>query len=299
MLLVGLPMRVAVPVLFLSIILALLLPRLQSVLQRRLAERPLLTFVVPAFLSALFCGIAASAGVWSAALAVLVIIYTFVPAGYAYRARNLTVRAWPDFLLILWLWLPLEFAAGAAWIPKPAQPLLHLAAYGISITLALVLFLFCRRLKGMKYNLPQGWKDFANPLIGFAVAAPALILLGRALGFIEPFHVPQTLSAARLGLEFLVILAATALPEEILFRALIQNSLMQKLGANWRTLLLAAFIFGCAHLDNGPQPLPNWRYLIVATVAGAVYGKVFQQSSSVFASAFLHALVNALKHEFF
>src|SRR5437899_1902005 len=91
-----------------------------------------------------------------------------------------------------------------------------------------------------------------------------------------------------------VILAATALPEEILFRALIQNWLMQKLGAKISTMLLAALIFGCAHLNNGPQPLPNWRYMIMATIAGFAYGKVFEKSSSIFASAMLHALVNTI-----
>jgi membrane protease YdiL (CAAX protease family) len=98
---------------------------------------------------------------------------------------------------------------------------------------------------------------------------------------------------------FLLILVATALPEEILFRALIQNSLMRKLGFTNRTLLLAALIFGCSHLNNGPGPLPNWRYAIMATIAGFAYGKVFEKSSSVFSSAILHALINTSKHIFF
>ena len=65
------------------------------------------------------------------------------------------------------------------------------------------------------------------------------------------------------------------------------------------SVLLAALIFGCAHLNNGPGPLPNWRYAIMATIAGVAYGKVFQKSSSVFSSAFLHALINTSKHVFF
>jgi len=91
----------------------------------------------------------------------------------------------------------------------------------------------------------------------------------------------------------------TALPEEILFRSLIQNWLMQRYGFTLRMLLLAGFIFGCAHLDNGPQPLPNWRYMILATIAGVAYGKVFQQSSTVFSSVTFHALVDATKHIWF
>lgn len=292
-------MRIFVPALFLSIILALFCRPLQAALRRSLTLHPALVFVAPAVLSLLFCGIAFYVDSLSLPLAALVAIYTFVPALYAYGVRHVVAPAWSDLLLILWLWLPLEFAAGARWIPKPAQPLLHMAAYGVSITLALVLFLLCRRLEGMKYNLPAQSKDVINVLLGFAVVAPVLIVLGRALGFLDPFHVPSHLSAFGLLLQFLVILAATALPEEILFRGLIQNCLMQKLGANTRTLLLAALIFGCAHLNNGPQPLPNWRYMILATIAGAVYGKVFQESSSVLASATLHALINTIKHTCF
>ena len=62
---------------------------------------------------------------------------------------------------------------------------------------------------------------------------------------------------------------------------------------------MASFIFGCAHLNNGPQPLPNWRYMILATIAGFAYGKVFQRSSSVWGSATLHAMVDWTKHLFF
>jgi len=61
----------------------------------------------------------------------------------------------------------------------------------------------------------------------------------------------------------------------------------------------ASRIFGCAHLDNGPQPLPNWRYAILATIAGFAYGKVFHKSSTVTSSAILHTLVDWMKHFFF
>jgi membrane protease YdiL (CAAX protease family) len=45
--------------------------------------------------------------------------------------------------------------------------------------------------------------------------------------------------------------------------------------------------------------LPNWRYAILAAIAGIAYGKVFAKSSSVFSSVTCHALVDATKHIFF
>src|SRR5260370_3626189 len=151
----------------------------------------------------------------------------------------------------------------------------------------------------MKYRHPAGARDFVIPLIGYALVTPVLIPVGLWLGFIQPFHIPPQFSAGLVLKTFLLILVATAFPEEILFRALIQNAIMQKLGFTNKALLLAAVIFGCAHLNNGAGPLPNWRYAIMATIAGFAYGKVFQKSSSVFSSAILHALINTSKHVFF
>ncbi len=212
-------------------------------------------------------------------------------------ARGTPPPAWLDFVVIALLWFPLEFSVGHQLIPKPAQSTLHLAAYGVSILLGLSIFLLFRRLTGMKYNLPRSGRDFVNLLARLrglrADSDPARtrhrIPSAISLG-------PRNPSAARIGSQYLIILAATALPEEILFRGLIQNCIAQKFGTSTSTLLISAFIFGCAHLDNGPGPLPNWRYMILATIAGIAYGKVFEKSSSIFASAGLHALVDTIKH---
>jgi uncharacterized protein len=253
-------------------------------------------FAIPAVLSAVFLAVAAHLNAFSIPLAALILAYTFLPVAVAYLARGAPPPTWMDSVIIALLWFPLEFSLGHQFIPRQAQSTLHLVAYGVSILLGLSIFLLFRRLSGMKINLPRSGRDLLNLLLGFAACAPVLIALGRAIGFLPPFHVPAQPSPARIGSQYLIILAATALPEEILFRGLIQNSIAQRFGASTRTLLLAAFIFGCAHLDNGPQPLPNWRYMILATIAGIAYGKVFEKSSSILASAGLHALVDLIKH---
>jgi membrane protease YdiL (CAAX protease family) len=151
----------------------------------------------------------------------------------------------------------------------------------------------------MKYNLPRRFMDLVDPLIAFVLVAPILVLLGITISFIPSFHIPGNLSSRAAAKTFGVIFVATALPEEILFRSLIQNWMMQKFGATTAVLVAASVLFGCAHLNNGPQPLPNWRYMILATIAGFAYGKVFQRASSATASMTLHALVDATKHLFF
>ena len=279
-------------------ILSFLSPIVRNCVRAGLEARPALLFAVPVTLTLLFSLLAVAAGAFSVPLALLVLVYTFAPAAAAFVQGPARRPGWLDFVIILMLWLPLEFSAGQHLIPKPAQGFLHSVAYGISILLGLTIFLGFRALPGMKFNLPSA-RDLAYGGAAFLVCAPILIVAGRLLGFIPPFHAPAHPSAGAIGRTFGVIFVGTALPEEILFRSLIQNWLMQRYGFTSAMLLVSAFIFGCAHLDNGPQPLPNWRYMILATIAGLAYGKAFQKSSSVFSSVTCHALVDATKHIFF
>jgi len=251
-------------------------------------------------LTAAFSGAAALAGAFSVALMLMVLAYTLAPVLCVVLAGRGEQKRPPvlDLAAILLLWLPLEFAAGGSLVPRPAQGFLHSVGYGVAILLGLVLFLGYRAFPGMKYNLPRSRRDLWLPLAGFVLVAPILVVVGIAIGFIPMPQLPVQ-SGGRMAAAVGIIFAGTAVPEEILFRALIQNWLMQRLGRNWRTLLLASIIFGAAHLDNGPQAAPNWRYMIEATVAGFAYGKVFDTGSSVLSSAALHAMVDWTKHFFF
>ena len=252
------------------------------------------------FLACLLLAEAARLHALNLGLALLVFSYTSVPTLALHGVKPGSGACWRDAVAILLLWLPLEFAAGATLVPKAAQSTLHTVAYGIAITLALMLFLLKRRLPGMEYNLPLRLSDFRNTLTGFAVSIPVLIPLGLWLGFLRPFH-PMHFSVPGLLLRMLVIFAGTALPEEILFRSLIQNSVMQRIGPSrpWLAIVVAGLIFGCAHLDNGPQALPNWRYAVLASLAGMIFGAVFAKSSSVVASAMVHMAVDTTKHAWF
>lgn len=293
-------MRTWIPVIFLAVILLFLLPPVPAALKKSLRGNRARLFALPAMLIAVFCFSAWRSGALNLPLALLIVAYTLVPTVLIFvQGADAGAATWLDLIVILALWLPVELNVGSQWIPKPAQGFLHTVAYGVALTLALVLFLAFRGMKGMKYNLPSRVMDVIDPLIAFAIVAPILIGLGIALAFIPWFHMPRNLSAFGMAKTFGIIFVATALPEEILFRSLIQNWLMQKFGSTTAVLAVASFIFGCAHLNNGPQALPNWRYMILATIAGFAYGKVFQRASSATASMALHALVDATKHVLF
>lgn len=285
---------------FVTAIFALFVPRVQNTVRQALHTTPALVWCVPVVLSVVFCAVAAYYGAFTIGLAALVLAYTLAPTAcvFVQRRRDVHRPTWLDFAAILLVWLPLEFAAGARLIPKGVQGYLHSVAYGVAILLGVILFLCFRSFSGMKYNGPRTVRDLWLALGGFVVTAPVLIWLGVWIGFIRPFHW-STAPASRMALAFPIVFLGTALPEEILFRSLIQNLLVRRLGRTLWVFVLASVIFGAAHLDNGPQPPPNWRYFILATIAGFGYGRVFDRSSTVLSSVLFHTLVDWTKHYYF
>ena len=81
-----------------------------------------------------------------------------------------------------------------------------------------------------------------------------------------------------------IIYTTTALPEEFLFPGVIQNLLTR----SWVPrvgLWAAAIVFGLAHL-------PDFRYAILATLAGLGYGWVYVRTGKITASALTHTGIN-------
>ncbi len=127
-------------------------------------------------------------------------------------------------------------------------------------------------------------------LLAFAVV---VVPLGLATGILQfTVKIPPVGEAAlALVTGYLFI----ALPEELLFRGLIQNGLERLFPkAAIATLIAAALIFGLAHLNNDGFGFvaPNGVYVIVATLAGLAYGYVWRRTGKITASAITHALVN-------
>jgi uncharacterized protein len=285
---------------FLLIVLGLLSKSLQDRLRAILQRRPMFVWLAPAALILLFAAVLVASGGWSSTFLLFVAAYTLLPTALVYMngAGPHETGHWTDFAAILFLWLPIEFAVGRDFLPRAAWGAANVTARGTAITLALALFLLFRDLKGMKYNLPRKWADLAYPAIGFFVVAPILIGLGLWFGFMGPYR-PSPFGPGGFALLWLRIVLGIAIPEELLFRALIQNWLMQRFGFTHRTLFIAALIFGASHLNNPPGPLPNWRYMILATIAGFAFGKVFWRTSTILSSASLHGLINSVRHAFF
>jgi len=240
----------------------------------------------------IYLAYALGAGVFSWRLAGLALAYAIAPAALLLSAGKREKGCWQDYAAVLCIWLPAELHILQTAFPYPARGLSHplWAAYAISA--GLIAFLLIRRLDGIGYRVAWG------PGWGFAVLAnlgwfaAVAIPLGLWIGF---FRFGPTVERLRaLPLVALGILVFNAWPEEFLFRGLIQNLLSTTLRSDVAGLFVAAVIFGLAHLNNGPGPFPNWRYALLATLAGLAYGSAWRKTRSIFASALVHAGVNTL-----
>jgi membrane protease YdiL (CAAX protease family) len=89
----------------------------------------------------------------------------------------------------------------------------------------------------------------------------------------------------------------TAWPEEFLFRGLLQNMLSELLGNSWAGLILASILFGFSHILHAPYP--NWKYVILATIAGLFYGRVWMKTGALLPSTMVHAVVDIVWHVLF
>ncbi len=132
----------------------------------------------------------------------------------------------------------------------------------------------------------------------FALSYLAIFALLVPLGLISGFLTfsPNFIPFYQVFLIFFL----NALPEELLFRAVIQDFLQRHLGA-WPALLLTAMIFGLAHLNNFSDfhsPL-NWHYGVFATIAGLGYGLLYQRSRSLWLVTLLHCSINTTWQIFF
>jgi CAAX protease family protein len=72
---------------------------------------------------------------------------------------------------------------------------------------------------------------------------------------------------------------------------LIQNWIEKRIAMRTGSLLISSVIFGASHLNNG-SPLPNYRYMLMASVAGVFYGLAWRSRKNVLTSSITHTLVN-------
>ena len=178
--------------------------------------------------------------------------------------------------------LPLEALGQAMWIRTGAFALLSV-----------------RRVQGVGFGFWPSGREWKIGAVFFLLMLPVVAALAWGIGW-GKFHPPETSwirTPVFVVLYFFGGLWVLALGEEFFFRGLLQQWMTGWLGNQWAGLLVTSLLFGSVHLWY--RSFPNWRFALLAAVAGVFYGLAFRQASSIRASMVTHALTITTVRVFF
>jgi hypothetical protein len=193
---------------------------------------------------------------------------------------------WLDFLVLFTLGLAVDLRwFESAW-PHP----LVAANKLILLDAGLYGFHAIRQLSGVGFDLRWRKSDWKIGLREFVIYTPIAILLGLVIGFLHWHgHVnrPWLLPAMWLFTYLLI-----ALPEEIFFRGWMQNLFERRMGRS-ASLIVTAILFGLSHFNKRAVHF-NWRYVLLASIAGIFYGRAWRAERRIAASSVTHACVDTV-----
>ncbi|HTZ84684.1 MAG TPA: CPBP family intramembrane glutamic endopeptidase [Candidatus Acidoferrales bacterium] len=196
---------------------------------------------------------------------------------------------WRDALILFVLGLAVDLRwFDAAW-PEGLRGLGNL----LLVDAGLYAFLGIRRLNGTGFDFHLRWNDWKTGFRELLFFAPIVVGLGIALGFIHPHTDTPRVSAALL--RWIGIFVFVAVPEELFFRAWVQNLLERRIGRRG-ALITASALFGLSHFNkrNLVGQHFNWHYVLLATIAGIFYGRAWREKRRVPASTITHTCVDWL-----
>lgn len=217
-------------------------------------------------------------------------LYAGLPVGMAWLLEQAAAADpgqrgnWRDAVILALLGLAVDLRwFDSAW-PRGLQPLGKI----LLVDAGLYGFLAIRQLTGTGFDFRLKWSDWTTGLRELAFFAPLVLALGLALGFIHPHKNLPALGTA--VLRWVGIFFFVAVPEELFFRAWVQNLLERRLSRN-AALVIASALFGLSHFNKRTTHF-NWQYVLLATIAGIFYGRAWRERRRVAASTITHTWVD-------
>lgn len=211
-------------------------------------------------------------------------VYTLFPV----RSQELS---WQDVMVMLVTAVPIYMR----WYREiwPAPVYLDVMARLFVVSMAAFAILSLRPLTdvGYEWRLELGdWVEGAKQLVLFsAIGLP----LGLVIHFIA-WH-PRNEGIWGVASSFVGIFLFIAVTEELFFRGMLQNLLEKSIANKYVARGIASAIFGISHIHHG---FPNWRYVIMAAIAGWFYGTAWHNRRGIMASSITHAAVDTLWRHF-
>jgi hypothetical protein len=221
-------------------------------------------------------------------------VYALFPVAIALAVRLAPGDAraiWPQLAILAVVGLSVDLR----WFEQ-AWPA-HLSVFNKVLLLdaGVYAFVALRPMDGAGFDLRLRRCDLSIGLREFLFYLPIALALGLALGFLHA-HPLSWADVVRLPGRFAFAWIFTfffiAVPEELFFRGWVQNLLERRLGRT-TALIVTAVLFGLAHFNKRAAHF-NWRYVVLAAIAGVFYGRAWRQQRRVGASAITHATVDSV-----
>jgi membrane protease YdiL (CAAX protease family) len=221
---------------------------------------------------------------WSMCLALLAVV--LLVSAILTHARS-AQPDWHDALVLILIALAVELHFfDAAW-PVPGLSGLPKLLF---VDVVLYGYLVIRPIGDIGYDLRGRVSDLFVGLREFMYFTPIALALGLLLGFL---HVHRTLSnPLAFGSGWIFTLFFIAIPEELFFRGLLLNMLARRIGTR-HALWMSAILFGIAHF-NKRTTFINWRYVLLASIAGIFYGRAWLARRRVLTSSITHSTVDTV-----
>jgi len=207
------------------------------------------------------------------------------------------IAYWFVVLPHVW-WSDLGFVAFAAAVllsgvlkhfiyPMPARhvPVDVVPGHATLIHIAVMSALVVRKFPGINYGFIPTRREVLAGVRNFVYFLP----FGAALGVLLQIFKYRGQSPWLAPVLFVGYFWMVALSEEFAFRGVIQQTLVRIMSNGHVALVLSSIAFGFVHLWF-PGGFPNWRMMIVGSVAGWFYGRAFEQGGGIRASMVTHAL---------
>jgi uncharacterized protein len=219
-------------------------------------------------------------------------LYALLPVAIAsllWQAARVDVEHhgnWRDFLILVVLGLSVDLRwFEGAW---PA----HLAIFNKILLLdaGIYGFVLVRQLEGTGFNLRLRLNDLVIGLREVIFYTPIALVLGLALGFLHAHR--EWPGVGMMAGAWIFTFFFIAVPEELFFRGWLQNLLERRIG-RMPALFVTAALFGLAHFNKRTTGF-NWRYVLLAALAGIFYGRAWRRNRRVGASAVTHATVDSI-----
>jgi membrane protease YdiL (CAAX protease family) len=197
---------------------------------------------------------------------------------------------WLEFLILAILGLSVDLR----WFER-AWPA-HLAIFSKVLLLdaGIYAFVAVRQLEGVGFDFRIRLRDVLVGLREFIFFFPIALGLGLALGFlhVHPLGAGMGATALKFAGAWIFTFFFIAVPEELFFRGWVQNLLESPMGRG-RALMVTAILFGLSHF-NKRAVFFNWRYVLLAAIAGIFYGRAWRSNRRVAASSITHATVDSV-----